>query len=257
MEIEKAQVIINEAKSAGAYEGPLPEDEALAIKEAERIIEQALAAYRAGVKGDAVMTILNLSQDLDIPDKEKGDLDNRSVAATIISPNIPDDNGNASVDLVKELEPDIEKEYEEGVVGAIDPAIPIPKPPENLPELPADFTELNTLQLRRFMSAYNAAAVFTAWQLSVEENLQEAAKFLGDMLFDTIVEQVHSENADALAKVITAKTNQNPQIKLWRKRELSHKTKARTYKRTLESYERTGDRLSREWTIRSEDLKTS
>lgn len=56
-----ARAIINQARSGGNYDGPVPEDDSTAVAQAEEIVQMAEAAYNAMVRGPEVMAILNLA----------------------------------------------------------------------------------------------------------------------------------------------------------------------------------------------------
>jgi hypothetical protein len=246
---EQAQQIMVESKSLGVYDGPMPEDDSFLIKEAEKIRDQAKDAYKAGVRGEAVVTILRLSEvEVETPQEKNGD----AIAAIAQATKELDDRPAQTPQ-----EPTVEQVYESGTVGmgAVSPSLPAPPEVDYTPDIPSDFTEISTTDLRKYLSAFNAAAAYASWLLSIEENMEDYARRVGDNYFDEALLRTKDTGEKQLKDILMATVNADEKVKLWRTRELKHKTQARTLKRQLEYYERTCDRLSREWTIRSEDIK--
>lgn len=62
LNLDQARSIIAEASNHGAYDGPYPEDDDKAIEEASTLVEYAKAARSAGVKSDAVTSVLFIAE---------------------------------------------------------------------------------------------------------------------------------------------------------------------------------------------------
>jgi hypothetical protein len=63
MNLDKAKAIINQAKIAEIYEGPIPDDEEKAISEAGKLVELAQDAWNQSVRGAEVESILRIAND--------------------------------------------------------------------------------------------------------------------------------------------------------------------------------------------------
>lgn len=63
MDFEKAKAIINQAKIAEIYEGPIPDDEQKAVSEAIKLVELAQDAWNQSVRGPEVESILRIAND--------------------------------------------------------------------------------------------------------------------------------------------------------------------------------------------------
>lgn len=63
MNLDKAIAIINQAKVADIYEGPIPEEEEKAIKAAEELVALATDAWNQHVRGAEVESILRIAND--------------------------------------------------------------------------------------------------------------------------------------------------------------------------------------------------
>lgn len=61
MEAETARAIVKRAQKDEIYDGPLPEDDASAIKEAEQLVEMAEQAWASHVRGPEVEAILKMA----------------------------------------------------------------------------------------------------------------------------------------------------------------------------------------------------
>lgn len=63
MNLDKAQAIINQAKAAEIYEGPIPDEEEKAIEEAGKLVELARDAWDQNVRGPEVESIIRIADD--------------------------------------------------------------------------------------------------------------------------------------------------------------------------------------------------
>lgn len=69
MNPRKARAILIQAKADDVFEGPIPEDDDIAVTAATSVVKMAAEAMKAGVKGDAVVSILRLSES-DVPEED-------------------------------------------------------------------------------------------------------------------------------------------------------------------------------------------
>lgn len=102
MDINKAHAIINQAKAAEIYEGPVPEEEEKAIEEAQKLVELAQDAWNQNVRGPEVESIIRIADD---------EFDgNEAVAEEVVDPE-PEE---ALEDEVEDIQEDVLEEEEGG-----------------------------------------------------------------------------------------------------------------------------------------------
>lgn len=223
MEYEERDIaVLNEAKSLEIITKPLPTDEDTRHKLAEAVIEQARFARKKGENGEHVTRILFIAESQPFLDKD-------------------------------------EREYQSAISKEIESSLPLPPEVEDIPTLPSDFNDISDRELIKFMGVYNACAARANWLYSIEEAGQASAKAIADYYEDEYI--VSADRKDVGGKAKTAALlraeakKDNPAISKWRGREGNHSRKANKYKRLVDHYDLTCDRLSRIWTVKSEERK--
>lgn len=159
---------------------------------------------------------------------------------------------------------DDEQYYQELISDKVESGLPIPHEIEgDPPELPLDITQISGKEVRFLHGAFNACAARVGWLYSLEEAGQSAASQIANHLEDEYITSLGDDRKDfggksktqALLKAEASRSN--PDIVKWQKRERQHANAANKYKRLLDAYDNICDRLSREWTMRTDEKQHS
>jgi hypothetical protein len=78
MEISVARAVITQARKDNTYAGPMPEDDATCLKEAENLVEMAEQAWTQQIRGPEVEAILNLANQAPQNGDQNGGVENES-----------------------------------------------------------------------------------------------------------------------------------------------------------------------------------
>lgn len=220
---KRALAILNEAKAVGMLKKPVPDDNDTRLKLAEYVIEDARNRFNKGEKGKHITRILY----------------------------------TADVSLEQELDND-ERRYLEQIEDEIETGIPVPPQIKgDVPEMPLDLTTISTTKLRQLHGAFNACAARVGWLYAYEEAGEASAKAIADHYENEYIYSADRKDiggkpkTQQLLKIEAEKTY--PQISKWRDRESKHKKKANKYKRLLDGFNLSCDRLSREFTMRDKE----
>lgn len=138
----------------------------------------------------------------------------------------------------------------------------IPKPlPDNVSDMPFDLTELSETELRQLHSAmlnYFGRASYVA---KVEKALAIACKNIADDYHDQLIatiEKIDPETEkDKSATQLKAEAEQDPTVRRWRRRERKHKEMMESMKADADIYKQNLDSLSRDWTMRIDEMDHS
>lgn len=138
----------------------------------------------------------------------------------------------------------------------------IPKPlPDNISDMPFDLTELSETELRQLHSAmlnYFGRASYVA---KVEKALAIACKNIADDYHDQLIatiEKIDPETEkDKSATQLKAEAEQDPTVRRWRRRERKHKEMMESMKADADIYKQNLDSLSRDWTMRIDEMDHS
>jgi hypothetical protein len=245
---EHALAIINEGKVYNAYEGEAPEDPKELVKEAKTLVKQAHEAYKAGAKGEAVVSILKIAETTFESDKGQG-----------VSEVEPVHGGIATAALSVPPSPglSLEAKYEQGTIGQSKiqaEGLPIPPKVGNPPDLPFDFSKLKPQDIRIYHSEFHALSCRANYLLSVEKNYHAVAKRIADMHVRRYLSNTPAEKGETVTDRKAA-AESDPDVMKWREKEFTHELEINTLKTQAEDYARTCDRLSREASMRAEEMK--
>lgn len=246
LQVKRAIAILKEAKAHDVLDKPIPEDDDLKIKVADYIVGQARKAREAGEEGEHVIAIL-FTADVDFTTgeiKEKGD----------------DREEN---EILEETEAPTEDEafYRAAIKETVKDHLPIPKEPDDEPELPFDLTAISDKNLRFLHGAFNACFARAAWLYAINEAGEAAAKQIADHKEDEYIVGLGDERKDfggkaKSAALLKAEAAANDDaIVEWRDRQKKHAIQGNRYRRLRDIYESNVDRLSREGTLREDERK--
>lgn len=222
----RALAILNEAKSGGMLKKEIPADSDTQIKLADYVIEEARTRKDKGENGTHITNILF----------------------------------TADVDWTRPIkeEDEDERKFNSYLKAEIETGLPIP--PEirgEVPELPMDLTTLSLKELRRLHGIFNACAARVGFLYAMQETAEAAAKMIADNYEEKYIATADRKDIGGKAKAMKLlqieAAEKYPQIKKWRSRERDHAIKANQYKRLLDSYNQSCDRLSRDYTMRQDE----
>lgn len=226
--IDTAKALINECKSKGYYDLPIPEEDSKLIKVAEKLYEKALEAYDSGKRGQDIKTIIAIGESLNSANEDS-----------------PDD-----------------RRYNQLIMEEID-GLPIPTKPEGAEvQMPFSLESLTDREILKFIGIFNSCAAYANYQYSLEEAGEASAKIIADEYFDKFL--VNSEKKDP--ETNKPKTNRqleaeamvsDKNISKWRKLQQEHSVKANRYKRLRDIYTDNCERLSRAFTVIQDERKYS
>lgn len=227
MQPTQAIAIINEAKSRNMLSAELPESDEARVAMAEDIVSKAELArpIAKGVAKEAVETILSIA------------------------------NVKQKPAPLKEA---FEFVYEHGGVKRTEH---LPIPPEiegDPPHLPIDLTKVDDLALRRLHSEFSACAQRAMWLVTLEEGKESAASRIADQKAYTVMQGLERTDATTgkpkLASIIEAEVAADSEVSKWRGLAADHRNKVRSIKSLRDSYHFACDRISREWSMRTESF---
>lgn len=131
----------------------------------------------------------------------------------------------------------------------------------DVPNLPLELMELSDSELMRLHGVFNALSARVGWLYAIEEAGENAAKLVVDQFENDYMAQADRKDFGGKAKshaVLKAEAIKTfPEIKVWKTRQHKHSVKASKYKRLLERFDLNCDRLSRQYTYRTNEREHS
>jgi hypothetical protein len=281
-----ATAVLNEAATHGFNDDPLPESEQARVESASEIVDEAIAAWNNGARGLAVKAIIATAGRLD----DNGELIEErpdEAEASGVVPEVRDEVGHEpDLEAVDVQEPEVraplDTPYEPSptlaepktIVGGFGGAIEakelaiakikkdrLPIPPEldgEPPHLPRDISAVGDLELRRLHSEFNACLARANWLVAVEEADELAARQIADYHLARAVKRAGSEpdpvtNKAKTVAVLEAEAASDDSVREWRQRQNTHHIEAKLLKALRDTYQSNCERISREWTMRTEE----
>lgn len=129
------------------------------------------------------------------------------------------------------------------------------KLPKNVSTLPFDLTELSDKQLRQEYSAFLSYFGRAIYLHSLEKQLAIACKNIADDTFDEVLAEL--DESGKTATQLKAEAGSSKKVQKWRKRERKHSQVKEAMRSDAEIYKQNLDSISREWTMRSEEIDHS
>jgi hypothetical protein len=222
-EVERAIAIINEAKSYDIVDDALPETDHQKVQLANYLVKQARKARELGENGDHITRILFTAE---VDHKLNEDV-------------VDEDKAFFESALSQELES----------------GIPIPPEIEGEPPLlPHDLTEISLSSLVYLHGAFNACSARAGWLYAYEEAAATAAAAVADHYEEEYIISADRKDLGGKPKpqvLLKAEAKKRyPKIKEYRDIQKISEIKANKYKRLLETYNNSCERLSRQFTMR-------
>lgn len=256
---DQAVAIITEAKNDGAFDGPLPVSAEDRIKEGVNLYKQAKAAAKRDVDFPIVTAIIAIAEGgtepVVVEDKVEVEIQEPEYKPELVI------EEPAKEPAPKKTTKSAKKPVEEKEVPALGidkflqrEGLPIPSEIDwDVKEIPADLTALSEVEVRRLHGQYHAYFSRALWLLAQEENDLNAAEHLHDMAFAKAIRAIGGD------KITAAKTeaSADPEVVVWKEKMMQHASAVKKLKALCNIYEASCNRLSREWTMRSEERGTS
>lgn len=227
---ELALEVLREAKNGEFYDGEIPTEEHELIKLGEFYAKEAKNAYEniAGMKRNkTVKAIIN-----------------------IYSMGIERKSEKAYAQFAGE---DVEE-------VKIDKGLPIPEDlAGDASPMPLDFTDIGDVQLRKLHGEYNAYLARVRWLLSISLNRLASVTHLRDDAYRLAYKQQYLVSETVGSKptkdVLDAFAKDNEDYKKYDELVRKHQQEVTSFKALVEIYSGNVDRLSREWTMRTDESK--
>lgn len=223
-----SEAILRQAKEGGYLDDPIPEDD----KEASEL---------------AVFYAKSAEEEVKKPEFKK------------------DKTVNAILGLYSEAKKAEAEEVVEEIFGPTREThrgLPVPEETYKEPTwLPNDFTELGDKDIRRAHAEYNAYHSRAKWVYSVELNRLADATSLRDSIYrdnyDRINDELEAEGSKTTKDILDTKARGEENYKEADAQVRRHQREVVSLKALMEIYGDTVDRLSREWTMRTDENKRS
>lgn len=260
--VEQATAIITEAKNDGAFADPMPTDDGERISEALELYKSAVNAAKSGVTAPVVQAIVAIAEGSIAPEKTQ----EKTPEAVQKQENEQEidfvvyDETKAEPQPVEKAKPAKSKKPKAEVKSLpIDEfltkeRLPIPADPDwELLPVPGDFTTLSDVEVRRLHSQYHGYFSRATWLLVQEESDLSAAEHMHSIALSRAIKEIGGDK-------ITAAKNEalfDPEVVNWKEKTLEHGSSVKKLKALVAIYDATCNRLSREWTMRSEERNTS
>jgi hypothetical protein len=231
IDTDAALSIINDAKSDGYWEDPVPESPDEQVKVATYLYEEAKKAFEAGVRDNAVQKIIFTGDSAMKAQTVEDTLPRRSSGGISES----DERETDSVDI------------------AVRENLPIPAPIESEPDpMPVDLSTTTDRDIRRLSGEYNAYHGRVTYLLSVEQAMLISANHLLNAERARATRET-PKTKDKLAKTIEAEVAADPAVKEMADKVAEHEKQIAVLKGLKEIYSGNVSVLSREWTMRQNE----
>jgi hypothetical protein len=127
-----------------------------------------------------------------------------------------------------------------------------PRPEEDPPELPADWSTIAPQQLQRLHGAFATFALRAGYLEKLEEAKAMICKEAADELFDVLFGEMDVTEKTSVTHT-KAKVESDPNVRRWRKRAAKHTAFALSHKMDREGFTRITEALSRLHTMKQDE----
>lgn len=247
-----AIAIINEAKSLGFYDDPLPESADDREIEAAALVAEAQNAYDKGARGDAVSRILNIASSTQ-EEEVKPSLPPLSIVPSQSSelPESPPQQHGSQSGLTG-----VKKAKELAIARIKKERLPIPDAVEGEPPiLPRDLSTIADSALRKIHSEFNAVLAYANWLLALEEADELAARQIADYYIALAISSAAQTpdpitNKAKTVAILEAEAYSDTNASEWRNKQAGHFVSIKLFKSLRDTYQSNVERISREYTMR-------
>ena len=269
MDANTARAILSEVAAGGWLDREIPEDEKDLVELAVYFVDEAKLALEDGMDNEHIHAIIALGSEVSPPVlSETAEHTNDGVPPgeidSVVLPTSDHVQFAGADDPIKE----VEKTYPRRSSGGFSESdlreyegLPIPQPvEESVPqEMPTDLTELGDKAVRRLYSTFGSYLGRARWRLAAANSNLANATHLRDEAYRTQYIKVKREAVTNEEK-LTIEDLQNlakesEEYKEWSNRVKEHTNEATNWKALVDIYGGNVDRLSREWTMRTEQYE--
>lgn len=276
MKLETATAVINQAKSGGNWDRPMPVEPSDRISMAQEIYDQAVVARdRLNIKADSVLAVIATVESEEAVEDEATDYTPR---LTKESESTSEPSSSAELSSAISPDRDINDEREHNLATVTEVIIAreqqhalmrkegLPIPPElegEPPVLPRDLTQKGDTEVRRLHSEFAAALARANYLVSLETADEYAAKMIYERLYARAlarVERTYAEGDKVKSKTVPqleAEAAQDQEVQEWAERYHAHHVQNTFLKSIRDGYKDYCDRLSREWSMREGEREHS
>jgi hypothetical protein len=259
---DQAIDILEAAHSGGYMDGNMPGDSEETVQLGEYYLAEARKAIDAGMKDEAIEKIVEIGggesdagadavvdkSPVDSPDEPVDDPDPAETEGTVSR----ETRGSPS-----RGRPDVGE-----ASSPLGENLPVPAEIEgDVAEMPRDLTKLSDRQLRRLHGEYNACLSRVTWLIAIESSDLANAMHMREHAFNKALKKLERLDPETdkpkLKIVLDAEAFDDPEWIDWDKKFRKHETKLKMLKSLKEIYASNVDRLSRDWTMRSEEWQRS
>jgi len=244
MDAETARAILSEVASGGWLNKELPEDEKDLIDLAQYYVEEAKIAVKEGMDSEHIFAIINLAQ---------------ASPPVLSAPVEPDSLEGPPGEITKE-ELDWEHAEVKEPVDSKFEDLPVPQPiPETALDMPVDITDLGDKAVRRLYSAFGSYLGRARWKLATAESSLSNATYLRDAeyrkLYGNISKTLVRNGERATKDLVDSLAKEEDTYKEWDEKVQKHTEQVIHWKALKDIYGGNVERLSREWTMRTEQYE--
>lgn len=248
--VKVAEAIISEAKARLMINSDMPASDDEKIKLARHIVDAARVAEgkAKGSAAEAVRAVLALaSGDGDVNCFEQGEKEN-----------IPEPSSESDADVQGDVLDTTRESLTRDSFLINGEGIPAPgEVQDDVDPIPVDVTKCSDLEIRKLYSASNAVSARCKWLVSIEDGRLSAAKRTLEGARRRARQAVPKDRDDGkqrLAADIDADVESDSDVQHWRALVAEHEDNLRNLKALRDIHDGDCDRLSREWTMRSEEF---
>ena len=256
MDYKTARDVLAEAASGGYLDQELPEAEGEFIELAEYYASEATKAFEAGMKDDHVIAIMNLSGMKASPPVLSESAEPEEHEGTPPGEFQSDNLGGFAPGITDEDVPPITKDH-----SFFNEGLPIPNPVEVSLDMPTDLTDLGDKQLRRLYSAFGAYLSRARWLLAISSSNLANANHLKDEAFRIAYINTNRfiklRDKKATKDLIENEAREDDNYKTWEEKVVKHNQEVIHWRALVDIYSDNVNRLSREWTMRTEEYERS
>lgn len=280
MKLETATAVINQAKSGGNWDRPMPVEPSDRISMAQEIYDQAVVARdRLNIKADSVLAVIATVESEEQESESISEPSSSAESSSVTSPALDtsDECGHemaTGLSVCPGCNEDLYPPSEHNLATVTEVIIAreqqhalmrkegLPIPPElegEPPVLPRDLTQKGDTEVRRLHSEFAAALARANYLVSLETADEYAAKMIYERLYARAlarVERTYAEGDKVKSKTVPqleAEAAQDQEVQEWAERYHTHHVQNTFLKSIRDGYKDYCDRLSRDWTMRTEE----
>ncbi len=273
MDTNTARAILSEVAAGGWLDKQIPEEEKDLLDLATYYVEEAHDAVKEGMNSEHLHAIIALGSQVSPPVLSATAVHTDGVPPGEIDTGFPEgfewsEEEGRPVYKGTETEAKVASTYPRRSSGGFSESdlreyegLPIPKAvEESVPqEMPTDLTELGDKAVRRLYSTFGSYLGRARWRLATANSNLANATHLRDEAYRTQYIKVKREAVTNEEK-LTIEDLQNlakesEEYKEWSSRVKDHTNEATNWKALVDIYGGNVDRLSREWTMRTEQYE--